>query len=224
MTVMITIDIVSDIVCPWCAIGYRQLERAADSVAGRIDIGVRWHPFELAPGMPAEGMNIADYMYERYGASPEQGRAGRARIVDAGRSLGIDFRYSPESRMYNTRAGHRLLAWAGQHGGQTPLKLALFDAFFTQQRNVSDPEVLLDAAEAAGLDRDAAAAALEDDAYGRQVDEELAYWRDQNITAVPTFLVQGKYMVPGAQDADTWVRVLERVVEREGLTNQGAGL
>jgi predicted DsbA family dithiol-disulfide isomerase len=223
MTVTIVVDIVSDIVCPWCAIGYRQLERAAGIVADRMDIGVRWHPFELAPGMPAEGMNIADYMYERYGATPEQGQAGRARIVEAGRSLGIDFRYSTESRMYNTRAGHRLLAWAGKHGGQTPLKLALFDAFFTQQRNVSDPEVLLDAAEAAGLNRAAAAAALEDEAYGRQVDEELAYWRDQNITAVPTFLVQGKYTVPGAQDADTWVRVLDRVVEKEGLAGQETG-
>mgnify|MGYP001260803771 CR=1 FL=1 len=217
MAAEFTIDIVSDVVCPWCAIGFRQLELAAGSMGDAVSIGVRWHPFELAPGMPPEGMNIADYMRERYGATPEQGASSRSRITDIGRSIGLDFRYSPESRMYNTRAAHRLLAWAGKQGGQTPLKLALFDAFFRQQRNVSDRAVLLDAAEAAGLSRESAAAALDDRDYERQVDAELAYWQDQNITGVPAFLINGKYMVPGAQDPETWVRLLNRVIEKEGL-------
>lgn len=215
MAAEITIDIVSDVVCPWCAIGFRQLERAAGAIADRVSIGVRWHPFELAPGLPPEGIALADYMRERYGATPERSAANRARIVEAGRALGIDFRYSDASRMYDTRPAHRLLAWAGKHGGQTPLKLALFDAFFAAQRNVSDPAVLLDAAEAAGLDRASAEAALADPHWAEEVEGELAYWRDQNITGVPAFIVNGRYMVPGAQDAETWVRLLDRVAERE---------
>lgn len=184
---------------------------------GRVAVDIRWHPFELAPGMPPGGMNIADYMRERYGATPEQGSSSRSRIVEIGRTLGIDFRYSPESRMYNTRRAHRLLVWAGENGGQTALKLALFDSFFTQQKNVHDEDVLLDAVEAAGLSRDDARAVLDDPDYGARVEVELAHWRDQNISGVPAFIVNGKYMVPGAQDAETWVRLLQRVMEREGL-------
>jgi predicted DsbA family dithiol-disulfide isomerase len=216
MTSAITIDIVSDVVCPWCAIGYRQLEKAVGTMGERIEVSIRWHPFELAPGMPPGGMNIADYMRERYGATPEQGSSNRDRIVEIGRNLGIDFRYSPESRMYNTRRAHRLLAWAGENGGQTALKLALFDSFFTQQKNVHEVDVLLEAVEAAGLDIDEARAVLEDPDSGARLEPELAHWRDQNITGVPAFIVNGKYMIPGAQDSETWVRVLERVLEREG--------
>jgi predicted DsbA family dithiol-disulfide isomerase len=211
----ISIDIVSDVVCPWCIIGYRQLERAVGQMAGRVDVGVRWHPFELAPGMPPEGQNIADYMRDRYGATREQGSANRGRIVEIGKTLGIEFCYSPDSRMYNTRRAHRLLAWAGETGGQTALKLALFDAFFTQQRNVHQTEVLLDAVDAAGLDREAARAALDDPRYAAQVEAELDYWRDQNIAGVPAFVINRKVMVPGAQDAETFVRVIDRVIARE---------
>ncbi len=209
------IDIVSDVVCPWCIIGFKQLERAIGMMGSRIDVGVRWHPFQLAPYLPPEGQSIADYGRERYGATPEQSAANRTRIQDAGKPLGIEFNYSSESRIYNTRRAHKLLAWAGETGGQTALRLALFRAYFTGQRNVSDEEVLLDAAEAAGLDRNAAKAALDDPRYDQIVDEELRHWDAQNITGVPAFIVNGKYMIPGAQDADTFVRVLEKIIEKE---------
>lgn len=209
------IDIVSDVVCPWCAIGYKQLELAIGRLADKAEVGVRWHPFQLAPYLPPEGQNIADYTHDRYGATPEQSSSSRTRIIGAGKSLGLEFNYSSDSRIYNTRAAHKLLSWAGEQGAQTALKLALFHAYFTDQRNVSDTDVLLDAAESAGLDRDAAAAALEDPRYDEMVDAELAYWQDQNISGVPAFIVNGKYMIPGAQDADTFVRVLERVIEKE---------
>ena len=209
------IDIVSDVVCPWCIIGFKQLERAIGMMGSRIDVGVRWHPFQLAPYLPPEGQSIADYGRERYGATPEQSATNRTRIQDAGKPLGIEFNYSSESRIYNTRRAHKLLAWAGETGGQTALKLALFRAYFTDQRNVSDEEVLLDAAEAAGLDRNAAKAALDDPRYDQIVDEELRHWDAQNITGVPAFIINGKYMIPGAQDADTFVRVLEKIIEKE---------
>jgi predicted DsbA family dithiol-disulfide isomerase len=211
----ITIDIVSDVVCPWCVIGYRQLERAVGMMADRVDVGVQWHPFQLAPTLPPEGQTTRDYVRERYGATPEQSRENRDRITSLGASLGIDFRFDDDSRIYNTHRAHQLLAWAGEVGGQTALKLALFEAYFTARQNVSDTEVLLVVAEAIGLDPDTARTVLEDGRYAATVDAEIAHWQDQNITGVPAFIVNSGYMVPGAQDSETWVRVLERVIEKE---------
>ncbi len=213
--VALSIDIVSDVVCPWCIIGYRQLQRAVGMMGDRVEIGVRWHPFQLAPLLPPEGQDMRDYVRERYGATPEQSRANRARLIELGASLGIDFAFGDDSRIYNTHRAHELLTWAGEAGGQTALKLALFEAYFTRQENVSDTDVLLGAVERAGLDAQAARAVLEDGRYAAAVDAEIAHWQDQNITGVPAFIVGGKYMVPGAQDADTWVRLIERVMAKE---------
>lgn len=209
----IRIDIVSDVVCPWCAIGYKQLERAIGMMGDAAEVGVRWHPFQLAPNLPPEGQNIADYTHERYGASPAQSASNRTRIVEAGKPLGLEFNYSSDSRIYNTRLAHKLLAWAGEQGGQTALKLALFHAYFTDQKNVSDKDVLLDVAASVGLDRQAAADALEDPRFDEMIEAELSYWQDQNITGVPAFIINGKFVIPGAQDADTFVRVLNKITE-----------
>lgn len=217
MPAQIHIDIVSDVVCPWCAIGYAQLERAAVILADRAEISVRWHPFELAPDTPPEGQPLADYSRERYGATPEQSGAARARIVDAGASLGLDFRYGPDNRIYNSFDAHRLLAWAGETGGQTALKQALFRAYFTDQANIGDAAVLLNAVIAAGLDVDEASAVLASDRYADQVRAEEAHWQDRNITGVPAFIVNGKYMIPGAQEAETFARYIERIIEKEAL-------
>jgi predicted DsbA family dithiol-disulfide isomerase len=211
----LTIDIVSDVVCPWCAIGYRQLEIAAGQMADRAELNVRWHPFELVPGMVAEGQNLADYTRERYGASPEQSRGNRDRLVDAGKALGLEFNYSPESRIYNSHRAHQLLCWAGEAGGQTALKMELFRAYFTDQANIAETDVLLAAVERAGLNVETARIVLEDQRYADQVTAEISHWQDQNITGVPAFIVNGKVMIPGAQDAETFVRVLDRVIERE---------
>jgi predicted DsbA family dithiol-disulfide isomerase len=209
------IDIVSDVVCPWCAVGYKQLEQAIRLMADKAEFGIRWHPFQLAPNLPLEGQSIADYGRERYGATPEQSAANRTRIQDAGASLGLEFNYSANSRIYNTRTAHKLLTWAGEEGGQTALKLALFHAYFTDQKNIADEDVLLDSVEKAGLDRASAALALKDPQYDEVVDAELHHWQMQNITGVPAFIVNGKYMIPGAQDVETFVRVLDRILEKE---------
>jgi predicted DsbA family dithiol-disulfide isomerase len=210
----IMIDIVSDVVCPWCIIGYRQLERAVGMIGGRADVVVRWHPFQLAPYLPPEGQATRDYMRERYGASPEQSHGNRARLIAVGETLGIDFHFGEESRIYNSHRAHELLAWAGENGGQTALKLALFDAYFTREENISDASVLIAAVERAGLDPEAARAVLDDGRYAATVDAEIAHWQDQNITGVPAFIINNKHMVPGAQDAETWVRLLDRVMEK----------
>ncbi len=208
----ITVDIVSDVVCPWCIIGYRALELAVGQLGDRAEVVVRWHPFQLAPNMPPEGQNVRDYSRERYGATPEQGLESRKRITDIGSALGIDFRFTPESRIYNTHKAHQLLLWAGEKGKQTALKLALFKAYFTDQANVSDDAVLLDAAESVGLDGADAAAILRDGRYAEAVTAEIDHWVDQNVTGVPAFVINQKYMVPGAQDAETFGRIFDRVL------------
>ena len=208
----ITIDIVSDVVCPWCIIGYRQLETAIEAVASRAKVDVSWHPFELVPGMAPEGQNTRDYMAERYGATPEQGRANRDKMVGIGQTLGIDFAFSEDSRIYNTHKAHQLLAWAADSGKQTALKLAFFDAYFTTQANISSEDILLAAVESVGLDRDEAAAVLADGRYEALVDAEIAQAYDQNVTGVPAYIINGTYLVPGAQDAATFERILEKVI------------
>jgi predicted DsbA family dithiol-disulfide isomerase len=210
----LTVDIVSDVVCPWCIIGYRGLAAAAETLADRVEIVVRWHPFELAPATPPEGQLLTDYTRERYCATPEQSSQNRTRLVDTGKALGIDFRYAPDSRIYNSHKAHELLTWAGEQGKQTPLKLALFQAYFTDQANISEDAVLLEAVESVGLNRDEAQAILTDRRYVAAVDAEVAHWQDQNITGVPAYIVDGKYMIPGAQDAETFGQVLERVLEK----------
>ncbi len=184
-------------------------------LADRADIAVRWHPFQLAPGLGEGGQAVSDYMRERYGATPEQGRGNRARIKDIGQSLGIDFRHSEESRIYNSHKAHQLLTWAAESGRQTALKLALFKAYFTDQLAIDDDEVLLDIVEQTGLDADEAEDVLSSGRYADAVDAEVSYWQDQNVTGVPAFVVNGKYMIPGAQDAETFAQVLGRVLERQ---------
>ncbi len=217
MPAQLRIDIVSDVVCPWCAIGYAKLVHASAMLGEKAEIAVKWHPFELAHDTPPEGQLLSDYSRERYGATPEQSRSSRSRIVKAGAAAGLDFRYTPESRIYNSFDAHRLLAWAGETGGQTRLQIALFTAYFTDQANIADEAVLLDAVEAAGLDANEARAVLAEGRYRDHVRAEEGYWQDRNITGVPTFIVNDKYMIPGAQEAETLVRYLERVIEKEAL-------
>ncbi len=209
------IDIVSDVVCPWCAIGYAQLQRAIADLGDRAEIDIRWHPFELVPDMPPEGKSTADHLRDRYGASPEQGQANRQCIVETGAALGIDFRYSDTSRIYSTHKAHQLLTWADEQGKQTALKLALFKAYFTGQRNISDSDILVEIAGSVGLDPALARSHLDAGSYADQVSAEMEHWIDQNVTGVPAFIINGKYMIPGAQDAETFGRIFDRILQKE---------
>lgn len=210
----IRIDIVSDIVCPWCYIGYRQLERGMAMAAGMAEFAIRWHPFRLAPDAPQGGMLTSDYVKMRYGASPEQSRGNRDRITSIGESLGIDFRFGEGNRIYDTALGHQLMAWAGANGGQTALSLALFDAYFTANEVIDNPAVLANIATRAGLDAGVATEILRNGDYAAEVDASVAHWQDQNVTGVPAYILNGNFLIPGAQDAETFVQIFERVTRR----------
>ncbi len=208
------IDIVSDVVCPWCIIGYKQLELALEALPGRFDVTLNWHPFELNPGMPEEGQNLREHLFQKYGTTPEQSRAARERLTALGESLGFRFNYGDDMRMVNTFRAHQLLHWAGEQGGQTALKLALFEAFFSRWEDVSEESVLVAVAERAGLAGAEARAVLADQRYSAAVRAQEQHWLDHNVQAVPTFLFNEKYQVQGAQDAQTFVRVLDKTGAR----------
>lgn len=210
----ITIDIVSDVVCPWCVVGYLQLREALTALADRVVARVRWHPFELNPRMPQAGQALREHMAQKYGASEAQSRAARERLTAAGDALGFHFDYFDGMRMVNTFRAHQLLHWAAIQGLQSELQMTLFEAFFSRRQDVNDSAVLVDAARRTGLDAAVAAALLADGRYADAVREAEEVWRDREVYAVPTFVFQQQYSVPGAQEAETFARVMDRLLER----------
>ena len=206
------IDLVSDVVCPWCIIGWRQFQQALAEREERIDLELHWHAFELNPDMPPEGQNLREHVAAKYGASPEQSDKARQRLADLGASLGFTFNYSDDTRMVNTFKAHQLLHWAAEQGCQTELKEALFAAFFTDGRDVSDSEVLADVCAGVGLDRDEALAVLSEARFARSVRDDQRQWVEQGIQAVPTFVVNQQYMVQGAQEAVAFGRMLDKLL------------
>ncbi|WP_257544394.1 DsbA family oxidoreductase [Sphingopyxis sp. DBS4] len=217
----LSIDIVSDVMCPWCIVGWLKFEKVMAHFAGRLDFRVQWHPFELNPDMPPEGEDAASHVMRKYGISAEQSRANSGRMAAVAADLGFAFNRGPGFRMRNSFDAHRLLSWAGAleepeqaaaTGVQTALKLALFRAHFTDNRDVSDPAVLADIAASVGLDQGRAAALLAGDDYGEMVRTEEAYWADRNVTGVPAFILGGRMLVPGAQDPEVFIRVIETKV------------
>lgn len=227
----VTIDIYSDVMCPWCLIGYGQLTKALGELEGEIEAQLRWRPFELNPDMPPEGEEQEAHLQRKYRRSAAQGEAIREQMRAIAQSAGVSLAYEgaddvdseagsgdvPPAMMWNTRRAHKLLAWALEEAGpraQTALKLALFKAHFNQRRNISDENVLLDIAAGVGLHREAARAALADEALeARVVAEERQAW-DMNISGVPAMIVNGKFLIPGAQSPETYVNALRRVAQK----------
>ncbi len=227
MTRKLTIEIYSDVMCPWCAIGYGQLTKALDELDGEIEAELRWRPFELNPDMPQEGEEQEAHLQRKYGRPAEEGAKVRSRMRDIAQEAGVSLAYEgegdpPTAMMWNTRDCHKLLTLALEQMGpevQTRLKLAFFRAHFNQRRDLSDRNVLLDIAASVGVHREAAKAALEDEELeARVIAEERQAW-DFNITGVPAMIVEGKFMIPGAQAPEVYVNALRRVAEKTSAAN-----
>lgn len=205
------IDIVSDVVCPWCIIGYRQLAEALKQTNTEHEI--HWHPFELNPNMPSAGQNLREHIMEKYGSSKEESDASRLRMTQAGNEVGFEFHFNDDTRMHNTFNLHQLLYWAGQQG-QKPmhdLKQALFSAHFTHGRNISDNTVLADIAAEVGLNRSEALAVLEDQRFAKEVRAAERHWQQQGIQSVPAMIFNERHLVSGAQGVDNYVNILQQL-------------
>jgi predicted DsbA family dithiol-disulfide isomerase len=218
----LTIDIWSDVMCPWCLVGWGNLRQALDRLEGEIAAEIRWRPFELNPDMPPGGEEQEAHLRRKYGRSAAEGQAVREQMRAMAQEAGVSLEWQgdgepPPAMMWNTFAAHRLLAWALDSAGperQGALKLALFAAHFHHRRPIGDEDVLLDVAEEAGFDRAAARAALDDAALAARVRAEQRQALDLNIAGVPAMVIAGKFLVPGAQPADSYVNALRRVAAK----------
>jgi predicted DsbA family dithiol-disulfide isomerase len=222
VTQALTIDIYSDVMCPWCLIGYGQLSKALTELEGEIAAEIRWRPFELNPDMALEGEEQEAHLQRKYRRPAEEGVALRGQMKAIAEGAGVSLSYegegeAPPAMMWNTRDCHKLLAFALEQAGpavQTALKLALFRAHFNQRANLSDRDVLLDIAAEAGLHRAAAKAALDDpDLEARVLAEEQQAW-DLNISGVPAMIVNDRFMIPGAQAPEVYFNALRRVAAK----------
>lgn len=206
--VTLSIDFVSDVVCPWCVIGLLGLERAVAAGSDAFEVTIRVQPFELNPDMPAGGQDIREHIIEKYGAMP--GGAGE-RIRTMATTLGFAMPQREGARIHNTFDAHRLLHWAAGSGRQLALKHALFAAYFQDGRDPGDPVVLVAAAEAAGLDGAAARRVIGSDEGAEAVRAAEREWRSEGITSVPSVIVEGRYLIQGAQEPPAYERALRRI-------------
>ncbi|PBB67142.1 disulfide bond formation protein DsbA [Mesorhizobium sp. WSM4312] len=207
----ITVDVVSDVVCPWCFIGQKRLDKAV-AAAGDVDVRIRWRPFQLDPTIPPQGKDRREYMRAKFG-SDERIREIHARIEPLGEAEGISFAFDAIKVASNTLDAHRLIRWAGAAGEavQNRLVRRLFQLNFEEGVNIGDHAVLVEAAREAGMDASVVATLLPTDADVEAVRTEIATASRMGISGVPCFLLEGKYAVMGAQDVDTLADAIRQV-------------
>jgi predicted DsbA family dithiol-disulfide isomerase len=220
MPTTLKIDFVSDVSCPWCVIGLRALEQALDNVGDAARADIHFQPFELNPQMPPEGQDIAEHIAQKYGSTPDQLARNQENIRARGAALGFAFSMEKRSRIYNTFDAHRLLHWAELEGRQADLKRALFAAYFTEGRNPSDRDVLVDVATRAGLDTDRAREVLESGRYADDVRAREQFYGQAGIQAVPSVIVNDKYLIQGGQPVEVFEQALRKIAAEE---NQPTG-
>ncbi|AXF11491.1 disulfide bond formation protein DsbA [Paraburkholderia graminis] len=210
MSQPLTIDFVSDIACPWCAIGLSSLQLALSRVGDAVDARIVVHPFELNPQMAPEGQAIVDYLGKKYGRTPEQIEETQAMIRERGASVGFEF--GPRTHVYNTFDAHRLLHWAGLEGKQLPLKLALLRAYHSEGRDPSNHDVLVEVAQSVGLDAEAASKVLQSGDYADEVRAEEVEFQSHGIQSVPAIIFNRRYLVSGGQPVETFEQVIQQIL------------
>lgn len=209
----IKIDFVSDIACPWCAVGLASLEQAIERVRQDVTVELHFQPFELNPNMPPEGEDIVEHLCRKYGLAPAQVEQNQQQIAERGAAVGFEFNMAGRKRTYNTFDAHRLLHWAGEQGAdaQHRLKRALLGAYFTDGLDPSAAPVLLQAVAKAGLDTERAAAILRGDDYAAVVREQEQLYQSQGIHSVPSLILNDRYLVQGGQPVEVFERALRQI-------------
>ena len=203
------IDFVSDVACPWCAVGLNALERALETVGPELEVELHFQPFELNPTMPVEGADTVDYLSKKYGITPEQIARNQAAIRERGAAVGFQFGARP--RVWNTFDAHRLLHWAGLHGRQRELKHALLKAYHGEGRNPGAHDVLLELAGAVGLDVEAAREVLTGGAYTDDVRAAEQFWQQAGIHSVPSIIVNDRHLIQGGQPPEVFEQALRQI-------------
>ena len=203
------IDFVSDVACPWCAVGLNALERALERIGDDIPVELHFEPFELNPTLAPEGADAAEYLRAKYGLSPEQLAKNRANIRDRGAAVG--FAFGERAHVWNTFDAHRLLYWAGLQGKQRELKHALLRAYHGEGRNPGAHDVLVELAGEVGLDTERAKAILASDEYTAEVRERERHWQQLGINSVPAVIIDDKHLISGGQPPEVFERALREL-------------
>lgn len=203
------IAFVSDVACPWCAIGLASLDRAIERLGGDVETAIRVEPFELNPDMGHEGAEVVPYLARKYGKTPQQVAQTQARIREAGANVGFDF--GQRNHVWNTFDAHRVLHWAGLEGRAVELKRALLQAYHGEGRNPGAKEVLVELAGAVGLDPARAQAIVEGDEFASEVRSRERHWQQQGVGGVPFVVVNGKYAIEGAQSPEAFEQALRQI-------------
>ena len=215
MSVKVKIDIVSDVSCPWCIIGYQALKQALNTLSGELEADISWQPFELNPNMPVEGQDIVEHLGQKYGINQQQIEQNTAAIHQRGADVGYEFGQRGGGRIYNTFDAHRLLHWAGSKGKQTALKLALFDLYFKQRGNPSDHQQLLQVVKSVGLDEAEAEQILTSQDYASEVRERQRHYQSLGISSVPAFIINNKHLISGGQPVTVFEKALKEIAAKD---------
>ncbi len=212
------IDFVSDVVCPWCAVGLASLEQALRQLQGEVEAELHFQPFELDPNMPAGGMEVAENLKRKYGMSDAQLAENQARIRDRGAELGFTFDFNARSRTWNTFDAHRLLHWAAAEAPerQLPLKRALLVANFSEGRDISDHAVLAEVAAGVGLDAERVGAVLAGGEFADAVRDAEKFFQGLGISSVPAVIVERKHLISGGQPPEVFERALREIAAGAG--------
>jgi predicted DsbA family dithiol-disulfide isomerase len=213
MANQLKIDFVSDVSCPWCAIGLKSLETALANIKGDVAVDLHFQPFELNPKMGADGQDIVEHIAEKYGSTPADIERNRENITARGAAVGFQFNMQKRGRIYNTFDAHRLLHWAELEGKQEALKNALFTAYFTEGRNPSDHAVLIDVAQQVGLDAKRAAGIMNSDEFAADVRAREKFYTDRGIQAVPSVIINDQHLIQGGQPAEVFERALRQLAQ-----------
>lgn len=222
MSKQLRIDFVSDVSCPWCAIGLKSLEQALLNVGDDVKVDLHFQPFELNPDMPPEGQDIVEHVTQKYGATLEQQTASREMIRERGAALGFTFDMERRGRIYNTFDAHRLLSWAEDEGRQRQLKQALLEAYFTRCEDPSNHEMLLRTVERVGLDRETAARILASDEYADEVREREQFFVRAGIKSVPAIIINQRHLISGGQLPEVFEKALREVPGLEAEASAAA--
>jgi predicted DsbA family dithiol-disulfide isomerase len=207
------IAFVSDVACPWCAIGLAALDQALARVGSEVDATVRVEPFELNPDMGPEGAELVKYIARKYGRTPEQIAQVQAMIRERGAAVG--FAFGPRTHVWNTFDAHRMLHWAGLEGKELELKRALLRAYHGEGRNPAAPDVLVELAQSVGLDPVRARSIVESREFESEVRERERYWIEKGVSGVPFVVVNGQYAIEGAQPPEAFEQALRQIARND---------
>lgn len=213
MSRTVKIDFVSDVVCPWCALGATALEQAISNLAGQIEVQLTYKPFELNPDMPAEGEHAIAHMMRKYGRSAEQVADRNAMIIERGAQIGFYFDLEKRSHFHNTFDAHRLLFWAASQGLQRQLKQALLKAYFSDGQNPNDHATLVTLAGAVGLDSQRAQAVLANGEFAKEVRELERFYQQRGIDSVPAMVIDDQQLIAGSQSVAYYEQALRQAAQ-----------